>query len=192
MATKEPEKQELTFKAAVTPDEAADYLQSVVDGLRQRALLAESGNDSIEMAVATDVQFEVEFSAGGKKSSINIALDWRSQTQEPAPRPTLSVLSGRDMTEREVELSEDHAVEAPPGTNGAHAAPAAEEPELAPPAARAPASANGTSRTARPAKRKPAAQSHSRARGSSPARSSRATGTRARKTASPRRGAKRR
>src|SRR5262245_23176853 len=156
MADKEREKQELVFQSTASPDEAANYLQSVVDGLRQRALLAESGNDSIEMIVAGDVKFEVEFNASAKKSSISIAIGWRSETPEPAARPTLSVLSGRDMAEREVEIAEEHEAESEPSTNGMRAASDQQMEAIAAPTASASVNgSNGTS-SARTPKKQPA------------------------------------
>jgi amphi-Trp domain-containing protein len=92
------QKEKVAFTGTVPPQEAAQYLESLAKGLRERAMLLESGDSSITLEVGDDIKIEIEVSTESEKgkSSIEVVLNWRHRRAEeeaPAP-PGLLIVAG--------------------------------------------------------------------------------------------------
>ncbi|HEY8173427.1 MAG TPA: amphi-Trp domain-containing protein [Dehalococcoidia bacterium] len=96
-------KDRIEFSGAVPPQEAAQYLESIAKGLRERSMLLESGDTSITVDVADEVKIEIKASSDAEKgkSSIELSLGWRQREhgEEPAPPPGLLIVAGAPVAE---------------------------------------------------------------------------------------------
>jgi amphi-Trp domain-containing protein len=96
MSSKEG-KERIQFSGTVSAQEAAQYLESLAKGLRERAMLLESGDSSITIEVSDEVKVEIDASASSEKgkASIDVSLGWRARAQEEAaPPPGLLIIAG--------------------------------------------------------------------------------------------------
>jgi amphi-Trp domain-containing protein len=89
------EKDALEFAAQVSPEEAADYLESLARSLREGAILLESGDSSMTLEVSRSIQFELQASASPEKGkrSLELGLSWRA-AEQVKPQPTLAIVAG--------------------------------------------------------------------------------------------------
>jgi amphi-Trp domain-containing protein len=92
------QKDKVQFSGSVPAQEAAQYLESIAKGLRERSMLLESGDNSLTVDVADDVKIEIEVATEGEKgkSSIDLSLSWRQRREEEnhqAP-PGLLIVAG--------------------------------------------------------------------------------------------------
>lgn len=97
MASKEGSKEKVQFAGAVTPQEAAQYLESIAKGLRERSMLIESGDSSLTVEVADEVKIEISAAADSEKgkASVELNLSWRAKREEEsAPPPGLLIIAG--------------------------------------------------------------------------------------------------
>lgn len=90
-------KDKISFSGAVAAEEAAQYLESLAKGIRERSMLLESGDSSLTLDLADDVK--VELSASGDpekgKASVELSLSWRQRrADEAAPPPGLLIVPG--------------------------------------------------------------------------------------------------
>lgn len=89
MASKESTKEKIEFSGTVPAQEAAQYLESIAKGLRERAMLLESGDTSMTVEVTDDVKVEIRASAAPEKgkASIDVSMSWRAKQEEEIPPP---------------------------------------------------------------------------------------------------------
>jgi amphi-Trp domain-containing protein len=92
-----PPKDKVAFAGAVSAQEAAQYLESLAKGLRERAMLLESGDVSINLDVPDEVKIELEVATDTDKgkSSIEVSVGWRQRRDEEVPvSPGLLIVAG--------------------------------------------------------------------------------------------------
>jgi amphi-Trp domain-containing protein len=92
------QKDKVAFDGVVSAQEAAQYLESLAKGLRERSMLLESGDVSIAVDVPEDVKIEIAAAADQEKGkvSIDLSLGWRRvREEEVAPSPGLLIVAGR-------------------------------------------------------------------------------------------------
>lgn len=97
-----PPKDKIEFAGTVSAQEAAQYLESLAKGIRERSMLLESGDSSVTVEVADDVKVEIEVSADAAKgkASIDVSVSWRNRREEEAvPRPGLLIVAGAPVAE---------------------------------------------------------------------------------------------
>lgn len=96
-------KDKVEFAGSVSAQEAAQYLESLATGLRERAILLESGDSSVTFEVAEDVKIEIEATTNAEKgkSSIDVRMSWRQLRPEEADLapPGLLIIAGATPTE---------------------------------------------------------------------------------------------
>ena len=82
-------KDKIQFEGTVPAAEAAQYLESLARGLRERSMLLESGDSSVTLEVTDDVKIEIEVASGGEKgkSSLELSVSWRQQRQDDVVPP---------------------------------------------------------------------------------------------------------
>jgi amphi-Trp domain-containing protein len=66
----------IEYEAVLSSDDVARYLERVAAGLRQRELRFEAGDDSVALDVSGNVKVEVEVTASGGESSIEVEVSW--------------------------------------------------------------------------------------------------------------------
>ena len=76
MARKPAESRKLTYESKSTPDEVADQLALLAEGIRSQELLVEFGNDSLGMKVGGDVQILCAFKSDEHMHKIDLQLRW--------------------------------------------------------------------------------------------------------------------
>lgn len=88
-------KDKLAYAAQVSPEEAAEYLESLARSLRDGLLLLESGDTSIALEPGRSLQFELEASGDPEKGkhSLELTLAWRA-AEQVKPQPTLAIVAG--------------------------------------------------------------------------------------------------
>ena len=89
MASKDSSKEKVQFAGTVPAQEAAQYLESIAKGLRERAMLLESGDTSMTVEVSDDVKIEISASAAPEKgkAAIEVSVSWRAKPDEEAAPP---------------------------------------------------------------------------------------------------------
>jgi amphi-Trp domain-containing protein len=92
------QKDKVAFSGTVPPQEAAQYLESLAKGLRERSMLLESGDSSLTLDVGDDIKIEIDVSSDAEKgkSAVELSLSWRQRRDEPdaiAP-PGLLIVAG--------------------------------------------------------------------------------------------------
>jgi amphi-Trp domain-containing protein len=88
-------KEKVKFSGVVSPQEAAQYLESLAKGLRERTMLLESGDASLTIEVTDDVKIEIEGSGDAEKgkSSIELTLTMRRKPAEVPVSPGLLIVA---------------------------------------------------------------------------------------------------
>jgi amphi-Trp domain-containing protein len=97
-----PQKDKIDFAGTVSAQEAAQYLESLAKGIRERSMLLESGDTSITVEVPEDVKVSIEVSADAAKgkASVDVSLSWRARREEEAvPPPGLLIVAGAQPVE---------------------------------------------------------------------------------------------
>jgi amphi-Trp domain-containing protein len=92
-----PPKEKVHFSGTVPVQEAAQYLESLAKGLRERSLLLESGDASVTLEVPAEIKIDIEVSGDAEKgkSSIELYLGWRQVREtEAAVAPGLLIVAG--------------------------------------------------------------------------------------------------
>lgn len=92
-----PQKDKVQFAGSVPVQEAAQYLESLAKGLRERSMLLESGDTSITIEVPDEVKIEIEVAQDSEKGkgTVELALTWRQRREEEAtPPPGLLIVAG--------------------------------------------------------------------------------------------------
>jgi amphi-Trp domain-containing protein len=92
-----PGKDKIEYSGVVPVQEAAQYLESLARGLRERVLLLESGDSSVSIDVPDDVKVGIEASVDVDKgkASIDVSLGWRQRRDEEVVSPGLLIVAGR-------------------------------------------------------------------------------------------------
>jgi amphi-Trp domain-containing protein len=90
-------KDKISFSGSVPAEEAAQYLEALAKGIRERSMLLESGDSSLTLDLADEVK--IELSAAGDaekgKAGVELSLSWRQRrTDEAAPPPSLLIVPG--------------------------------------------------------------------------------------------------
>ncbi len=90
-----PPKDKVQFAGTVPAQEAAQYLESLAKGLRERTMLLESGDASVTIEVPDEVKIEIEVSTDTDKgkSTVDISLGFRRRDAESAA-PGLLIVPG--------------------------------------------------------------------------------------------------
>jgi amphi-Trp domain-containing protein len=102
MTSKESSKEKIEFAGTVSPQEAAQYLESIAKGLRERSMLLESGNTSLTVEVADEVKIEISAASDADKgkAAVELGLSWRTKRDnESAPPPGLLIIAGATPSE---------------------------------------------------------------------------------------------
>lgn len=92
-----PPKDKVQFSGTVPVQEAAQYLESLAKGLRERSMLLESGDASVTIAIPDDVKIEIEVAADSEKgkSTVDLSLSFRRREAETkTPAPGLLIVAG--------------------------------------------------------------------------------------------------
>jgi amphi-Trp domain-containing protein len=90
-------KDKVGFSGVVSAEEAAQYLESLARGIRERSMLLESGDTSLTLELADDVKIDVEASGDPDKgkATVDLSLSWRQRrADETAPPPRLTIVPG--------------------------------------------------------------------------------------------------
>jgi amphi-Trp domain-containing protein len=129
--------QKLAYRGCLSPDEVADQLALIAQGIRSRSLLMETGNDSIGLDIGSDMELSVELKSGDRKSKMQFELTWQAaMSSTPSATLPLNIGSPADPRETFAEgFGVDHvsADDRTPATESrAQAEPAAEEAALEP------------------------------------------------------------
>jgi amphi-Trp domain-containing protein len=87
----------MEFSAKVHAHSAAEYLTRIADGIRQRALALEAGDDTVFIEVGEIVKLELEFEGRTAKEagSLQIELSWKPRKDPQLDEATLRVDPGR-------------------------------------------------------------------------------------------------
>jgi amphi-Trp domain-containing protein len=89
------EKESLKFSAAVSPSEAAGYLESLARGLREGRVLLESGSKSLGLELGNQLSIELAAESDPEKAKGEIELTFSWETaREVAPPPSLLIVPG--------------------------------------------------------------------------------------------------
>jgi len=90
-----PQKDKVQFAGTVPAQEAAQYLESLAKGLRERSMLLESGDASVTIAIPDDVKIAIDVSADAEKgkSTVDVSLSFRRREAE-TPTPGLLIVAG--------------------------------------------------------------------------------------------------
>ncbi len=90
-----PGKDKVKFSGTVSPQEAAQYLESIAKGLREGTMLLESGDASLSIDISDDVKIEIQGSGDAEKgkSSIELTLTMRRKAEEVAVAPGLLIVA---------------------------------------------------------------------------------------------------
>jgi amphi-Trp domain-containing protein len=96
-----PPKEKVEFSGTVSVQEAAQYLESLAKGLRERTMLLESGDASVTIDVPDEVKIDIDVStdADKGKSSIDVSLSLRRREAEATIAPGLLIVPGRPAAE---------------------------------------------------------------------------------------------
>lgn len=91
-----PPKDKVHFTGVVSAQEAAQYLESLAKGLRERTVLLESGDASVTIEVPDEVKIEIEGSADAEKgkSAIEISIGLRRREADAPVAPGLLIMPG--------------------------------------------------------------------------------------------------
>jgi amphi-Trp domain-containing protein len=91
-----PGKDKVQFAGTVPPQEAAQYLESLAKGLRERAMLLESGDASVTIEVPDEVKIDIEVAADAEKGKANIevSISLRRREAEVTVAPGLLIVPG--------------------------------------------------------------------------------------------------
>ena len=92
-----PPKDKVEFSGTIPVQEAAQYLESLAKGLRERAMLLESGDVSINLEVPDDVKIEITVASDSEKckANIEVSLGWRQRREEDVvATPGLLIVAG--------------------------------------------------------------------------------------------------
>ncbi len=91
-----PGKDKVEFTGTVSAQEAAQYLESLAKGLRERTMLLESGDASLTIEIPEDVKIEIEGSGDAEKgkSSIELTLTMRRREADAPVAPGLLIVPG--------------------------------------------------------------------------------------------------
>jgi amphi-Trp domain-containing protein len=146
------DRNKLEYAGVVSAEQAAEYFQTIADGMREHAMLLESGNSSVTLGVPGDVKLALQVSAGHGKSSIELALTWQDQAT-PAARPALRVVTADDFERPRSSRMADTA----PGGDGAETAKKPARRTAHPARTRTGGGANGVRTRRRSTRKKPAA-----------------------------------
>jgi amphi-Trp domain-containing protein len=90
-------KDKVAFSGTVSADEAAQYLESLAKGIRERSMLLESGDTSLTLELADEVKIEMEASGDAEKgkSTVDLSLSWRARRAEEDAIPAkLTIVPG--------------------------------------------------------------------------------------------------
>jgi len=90
-------KEKIQFASTLPAAEAAQYLESLAKGLREKTMLVESGDSSVAMQVPDEVKVDLEVSTDAEKgkTDIELSLSWRQRREEElAPPPGLTIVPG--------------------------------------------------------------------------------------------------
>ncbi len=90
-------KDKVAFSGTVTADEAAQYLEALAKGIRERCMLLESGDTSLSLELADEMKLDVEASGDAEKgkSSVELSLSWRARRSEEDVTPArLTIVPG--------------------------------------------------------------------------------------------------
>jgi amphi-Trp domain-containing protein len=111
----------IEYAAVLSSDDVARYLERVAAGLRQRELRFEAGDDSVALDVSGNVKVEVEVTASGSASSIELEMSWpESGSAGSVEQAGLRVMPGGANTLRDpyagvTETYEDERLGTPAG-----------------------------------------------------------------------------
>ena len=91
-----PAKDKVEFAGTVSAQEAAQYLESLAKGLRERTMLLESGDASVTIEIPEDVKIEIEGTGDVEKgkSSIELTLTMRRREADAPVAPGLLIVPG--------------------------------------------------------------------------------------------------
>jgi len=91
-----PPKDKVQFAGSVPAQEAAQYLESLAKGLRERTILLESGDASVTVEVPDEVKIEIDVSADAEKgkSTIEISIGLRRREADTPVAPGLLIMPG--------------------------------------------------------------------------------------------------
>lgn len=91
-----PQKDKVQFAGTVPAAEAAQYLESLAKGLRERTMLLESGDASVTLEVPDEVKIDIEVSADAEKgkSNIEVSLSLRRREPDAPAAPGLLIVPG--------------------------------------------------------------------------------------------------
>jgi amphi-Trp domain-containing protein len=91
-----PPKDKVQFAGTVSAQEAAQYLESLAKGLRERTMLLESGDASVTIEVPDDVKIDIDVSNDAEKgkSSIEVSIGLRRRQAETPVAPGLLIMPG--------------------------------------------------------------------------------------------------
>jgi amphi-Trp domain-containing protein len=91
-----PPKDKVQFAGTVSAQEAAQYLESLAKGLRERTMLLESGDASLTIEIPDDVKIEIEGSGDAEKgkASIELTLSMRRHEADTPIAPGLLIVPG--------------------------------------------------------------------------------------------------
>lgn len=93
-----PPKDKIEFSGTISVQEAAQYLESLAKGLRERSMLLESGDVSFNVEIPDEVKIGIEVGndAAKGKSNIEVSLSWRQrrQEEEAIASPGLLIVAG--------------------------------------------------------------------------------------------------
>jgi amphi-Trp domain-containing protein len=89
-------KRKVAYADTVSPSTAAEYLESLAKGLRERAVLVESGASSVTLDVPGDVRITIDVSEDADKgrSGIEIGMGWRKREPALNAAPGLLIVPG--------------------------------------------------------------------------------------------------
>jgi amphi-Trp domain-containing protein len=91
-----PPKDKVQFSGTVPAQEAAQYLESLAKGIRERTMLLESGDASVTIEVPDEVKIEIDVSSDAEKgkSSVDVSLGFRRRGAETPAAPGLLIVPG--------------------------------------------------------------------------------------------------
>lgn len=85
MSRKHDDRQKLEFEGHFSANDAAEKLDLLAEGLRKHALQVEAGEESLDLAVADDVDMALEVRSGSHKNTILMEMTWTPESSRPAP-----------------------------------------------------------------------------------------------------------
>lgn len=85
---------ELSFSMALSPEKAAEYLETIADGMRKGKLFFSRNDDSLTLKIQGGLALEIKARIKGVRNKVGLEIRWWSDTEE-TKNPVISAEGGK-------------------------------------------------------------------------------------------------